>query len=289
MYKIGIAGVAPESFPLIGVIYYVGKFLPLTCIAFLFLLELRFKHLFYRVILASFTIGYLVLDMLAGWKASPIRVALILFLIFYFIRGFTKKTLIVLVISGILVGASFILIQQYRKSIQQIYGKKTSTQRQFHFDQSVVKIFHRLAGGMRGALAVTEYARSGGELLTLKNLFFQNPGAVQFTTRKVFKVPQRIVVGRTASLWGNLYIYGGIPLVLMGFFIFGALSRMIYLVVLKFLQAPVIIVFYAIFLTWSIQFVMGGLIYRGFIDLAVYGIFLAVIQSITCMYNRKKE
>ncbi|MCP5053388.1 MAG: hypothetical protein GY940_39855, partial [bacterium] len=120
-------------------------------------------------------------------------------------------------------------------------------------------------------LHTLEYYKHNKKLLNLKNLFTQRPGAMTFVTRTVYLNPETVVVGRSASLWGNLYIYGRLPAVAAGFFLLGIISRLIFQYLYKREHHYLFLSIKALFIFWFLKLVMSGMIYHGLKEFIAFG------------------
>jgi hypothetical protein len=295
--NIGIAGIRPDKIPFSGVIYFLAKLLPVAGFCLLFTIELKRKNKIYRLLLVIFILTYIALDILAGWKSAPLKIFLLLFVIYFSKRGVEKlnlRTLTAVITIMVVAVLSYSLVWEYRVAIKNIYRKenigiKKLKRKDLNAIEKIKNLHKRFAFGVINFINVMEYHKGNKELLSIENFYTQKPNASKFLTRTIYNVPKTVVVGRTASFWGNLYIYGRLPAVLAGFLILGIIARLFFTYLYKRENHYLFLSVKALYIAWFFKLVMGGMIYHSIKEVIAYAFILVLYKIPIDLLTKKKR
>ncbi len=295
-FNIGIAGIKPTKIPFIGIWYFLSKTGPLIGIMMLFFFWVKKGKKKIGILFLFLSLVYIILDIFAGWKSAPVKIAFISLLIFIVVNGIefiTIKKIIVFISIAIVVLFLYSNIYTYRKVVKSFYKKTNlsaeSLKRKRYEGIDRVKHFYlRLMGGVLGNIRIIEYYENNQNLLGIGNLFTQKPSATKFVTKYVYRVPKTVVVSRASSLWGSLFVYGREIFLIVGFFVLGISTKLIFLSFIAHKNNVFIVVGYVFFCTIFIELIIGGLIVEFFKNCIVILFFiLSYYSSFKILVNQK--
>lgn len=272
-YNVGVPGYYTASISHAGYIYYPLMYGATLSMALVLYSALIKNSTFYTTIGLFLFILEPLLQALLGWKGTFVQVIIMISLIYYYVsrcshqpisRNIKLSIVIIILILIILLFLLYPVVTYYR-SVVLIGGgqanlqnfitifKESADTSNFSFLEFLSKLQSRFTG-INNLLPIVAYFQQNiGETIKTPSFFLNllnidiNPE--QFYTWFVLGVNPKIVTTNAPTGWGALYIYGGVIGVIIGMFIFGVISKFLYLTFLKNLNRDRRwIVFYTIFI-----------------------------------------
>jgi len=272
-YNVGVPGYYTASIPHAGYLYYPLMYGSLIITGLILYSALRKNSTFYTIAgLSLFGLDSF-LKAILGWKGGPIQAIIIISLIYYYTsrygqqsisKNIKKYVVIMILILIIFLFLIYPVITYYRSAVLIGGGqanlsnfvtifKRSSNSTGLNFTKALSKIQGRISG-INNLLPIVAYFQQNiGETIKTPSFFLNllkidiNPE--QYYTWFVLGVNPNIITTNAPTGWGALYIYGGVIGVIIGMFIFGTISKFLYLTFLINLKRDGRwIVFYAIFI-----------------------------------------
>jgi len=274
-YHVGVPGYYTASIPHAGYIYYPLMYSSLIITSLVLYSALRKNSTFYTIAGLSLFGLDAVLKSILGWKGGSVQAIIIILLIYYYISRYSQQSISKNIKSSIIIMILILIIflfliypiVTYYRSMVLIGGgqanllnfitifEKSRDLSGSIFLKSLSKMQGRIPG-INNLLPIVAYFQQNiGETIKTPSFFLNllkidiNPE--QYYTWFVLGVNPNIVTTNAPTGWGALYIYGGIASVIIGMFIFGTISKFLYLTFLINLKRDGRwIVFYAIFICY---------------------------------------
>jgi len=288
-YHIGMAGLRP-SIDYAGYIYYLMVYGTAIVVSLVFYSALVRNSIFYTIVGFILFGAVASLEFLLGWKGGAVHQIFPILMIYYYVTRYRlrdintniRRSMVVMVL--LLVLSTLVLypiIEQYRYSVinfGQTNIKFLSKPIDLNVFKSLNSMISRVSGLDNLTAAVAYFYQDLTECLTNQFFFLhlKNLGISvgRFYTSYVLGVNPEIVTANAATIWGILYILGGVIAVFIGLFFAGMFSKMVYLTLLVNIRTDGRwIVFYAVLITNVFQ----PLVFEGGVSGPLKGLLAAVV------------